>query len=194
MGYSTNIKTLEAQLDNLAMLRQGKACAWTVAPNESHRFAYKIREALWIARNVPEARNKYPELARAAEHFRIEVTSSREVQARAARSTVDAEVRPLGGGVTTGLEAAGPPKALMGPQTAASIIQTWMDTQPSNERYHFPQANLTRDELLKLHGWAVQQGWIFFESDGAITLQRKTLDVAEFAWSPEDLNEGMEED
>lgn len=188
MGYSTNVSTLELQLDHLKMLREGKACIWTVEPNDVHRFAYKIREALWIARNVAEARRKYPELAQAAEHFRIEMVNSRQVQARPARGTPAASVEALGV-ATSGGELAGPARSMMGPQTAASIIQTWMDTQPSNDKYHFPQANLSHSEMLKLHSWATKQGWIFFESQGQITLQRKSRDLEGLSWSPEDLNE-----
>jgi len=186
MGYSTNISTLEAQLENLAMLREGKGCIWSTS--DPFRFAYKIREALWIARNVRGAKEKYPELEIAARNFTIEVVGDNQVQARTYGGIPAAVITPLSGEGVGGSshDIAGPTRRTKGIQTAASIIQTWLDTQPSNDRYHFPQATLTPNELLKLHSWATQNHLIFFESDGAITLQRKTLDLIEYAWSPED--------
>lgn len=188
MGYSTNISTLEAQMEHLAMLRKGLACVWTVDPAVAPTFAYKIREALWIAANIPAARDKYPDLAKVHGHFKIVITGPGRVEAQVKQSRYAASLEPLRGGVsTTGGELAGKARPMMGPQTASSIIQAWLDTQPSNDKYFFPQAQLSPQELMKLHAWSSSRGWIFFESNGAITLQPKSSDVAEFAWSPEDL-------
>lgn len=186
MGYSTNKQTLIAMLPELELLKQGKSCIWTV--DDSRKYAYKIREALYIARLY---KKEFPELAIAADMFRIEVLSDTQVQARIAKGTTAAKVQAVGGVVNTGMEEAGPSKRMSGPQTASTIIQTWLDTQPSNDKYFFPEARLSRDELLKLHSWASAQGWIFFVDSitGGLTLQRTSRDLEAFSWAPEDLND-----
>lgn len=186
MGYSTNKQTLISMLPELELLKQGKQCIWTV--ENSKHFAYKVREALYIARLYQK---EFPELAIAADMFRIEVLSDSQVQARLAKGTTAARVKAVGGVVNTGMEEAGPSKRMAGPQTATTIIQTWLDSQPSNDKFFFPEAKLSREELLKLHSWAVKQGWLFFVDSwtGGLTLQRKTHELEAFAWGPEDLHD-----
>lgn len=188
MAYSTSRKTLDKQLPNLQYLEAGKACVWRNLVGKAPWFSYKIREALYIAKLYPES---YPNLAKAADAFRIEVVDANTVQAVLSA--------PYGGtGIiiegTQGQTAvnqiadATKPYEKMGKQTAASIIESWLKVQPSNTIMSFPQANLEPEDLIRLHKWASAQGWIFFEADGAITLQRETRDLKEFSWSPDDLS------
>jgi hypothetical protein len=189
MGYSQSIQTLEARRAEglLQDLEQGQGCVWTVEPGvRPSDFAYKIREALFIARQHPQ---RYPALADAQQRFTIEVLNNRQVQARLKR------------GVTTGAIISGVPSplpaqgletvekgsgTLMGPQTAESIVQYWLNNQPSNASMLFPQAYLTGSDKLTLHRFLSQHHWLFFEAqDGAITVQPHQADLAEFAWSPE---------
>jgi hypothetical protein len=187
MGYSTSRQTLNQMLSDLELLAEGKGCIWRVDPNEAHKFAYKVREALYIASLYPD---EYPVLASARDEFVIEITSSREVQARKARGKSTASVRPFEG-VNTGLEEGGLIKRLIGAHTAESIIQSWTEVQPNNDRFFFPEANLPEDDLIRLHQWAETKKLIFFVSqDGGLTLQKYDSSLDGLSWSPEDLREG----
>jgi hypothetical protein len=190
MGYSTSKQTLNQMLPDLTLLAEGKGCIWKVDPNEAHKYAYKIREALYIASLYPD---EYPELVRARDEFVIEITSSREVQARKARGKSTASVRPFEG-VNTGLEEGGIAKRLVGAHTAASIIQAWTEVQPNNDRFFFPEAELLDDDLVVLHRWAETKKLIFFVSqDGGLTLQRYDSSLDGLSWSPEDLREDSDD-
>lgn len=195
MGYSRSPKTLEAIRPLLDDLERGLACVWEVAPGEEHKWAYKVREALYIARLFPD---RYPALAQAADAFKVEVAERGRVRAVTAGNTLQPKV--LGSAVpivSQGLDDDQPGLAhkvrsvsLTGSQTAASIMKAWYLSQPSNHPLYFPQAVLDRQELLELYRLAADQHLIFFESEGAITLQRTTMDLMDLAWSPEDLDDG----
>ena len=188
MGYSRSVQTLINMLPHLELLHQDRPCKWTTEPGGAHKFAYKLREALYIARLYA---GQFPELARAADRYRIEILSDRQVQARPAAGTTAATVETLPvATVTTGMEVAGGPRQMSGPQSAASIMQTWLDAQPTNDKFYFAEARLSNDELLKLHRWAKEQKLLFFVDDqsGGLNLQKEDRDLADFAWSPEDLN------
>jgi hypothetical protein len=192
MGYSTSKETLMQRLPDLQLLIQGKGCIWTVEPHDrADKFAYKIREALYIASLYPD---EFPELVSARENFVIEVVSVREVQARKSKGKAPASVRPFSG-YNTGLEDIGLPKRVIGAHTADTIIQSWLDTQPSNDRYFFPEANLPAEELLKLHEWAETKKLLFFvASDGALTLQKYDSSLDGLSWGPADLEINPEEE
>jgi hypothetical protein len=195
MGYSESIATLETRRAEglLTDLEQGKGCSWTVRPGvRPADFAYKIREALWIASKHPIA---YPELAKAHSIFKIEVIGPNKVQARIKRSTTEGAII-AGEANNTGLETAEKGSGtLQGTQTADSIIQHWLDNQPSNASIFFPEAMLSEPDKLRLFNWASSRGWMFFEAlNGAITLQREDPKTREFAWSPEPEEEEELED
>jgi hypothetical protein len=103
MAYSESEKTLEKIRPQLARLEAGNACIWTGLKGisgGSRRFAYKLREGLFIA-------------------------------------TV-------------------------------------------------PQANLSREEKLKLHTWATGRHLMLFIADARVTMQPYTTNLAGLEWSPAD--------
>jgi hypothetical protein len=183
MGYSTSRQTLERMRSSLNVLASGKPCSWQTEPNESHKVAYKIREALYIARLYPD---EYPDLARAARDFRISVVSSREVIAERIGNHSLATVKELVFGTDKPSLDLTQQKVEL--PEAANIVSAWMK-KPDGKHY-FPQVNLSPEELLKLYNWSQAYDLIFFVAgDGSITLQPRSEDVQEFAWSPEDLEE-----
>lgn len=196
MGYSDNRKTLDRIRPMLINLEMGNGDLWTANPNITAKaLAYQIREALHIASLFPEA---YPELARAAKTFKIQIVKSGkggQVQAVLTdKQTGLPAVSEGGAGVIThGLEPAGPnPLKVMGKQTAASIIEHMLKVQkvqPTNGQFHFPEAHLKREEMLKLYSWCHKQTppWLLLAADGSVTIARKSRDITEeLAWSPED--------
>jgi hypothetical protein len=182
MGYSTSRQTLIKMLPELEFLSTGKSCVWTTEPNESHRVAYKIREALYIARLYA---SEFPELARAARDFRITVTSSREVQAvRVGAHTINS-VKEL---FSESVPVIDLKQLKVEEATAASLIDSWL-ANPEGKHY-FPQAGLSGEELRKLYAWSQSQGLVFFvATDGSVTLQVTEPSLEDFAWDPTDLDE-----
>lgn len=189
MGYSTSVeRTLIPLLPLLEPLKTGP-CVWKAkddgSPAPAKRLAYKLREGLYIAKLN---KDQYPELAAAAETYRIEIVNTHTVQARQAASPTEAEVL-VGVAPIQGLEKAGRAAATSGQQTAESIIAAWKSAQPSSEPMHFPQANLGEEELLKLYQLVqgLEPEWVFFEFSGAITLKKPSLGEADLSWSPADI-------
>lgn len=190
MGYSRNPKTLEAgiQMGWFDQLLKGENCSWTVKDLDVETFAYKIREGLRIASIYPQ---RFPELAAAHGLFKIQVVD---------RETVQAIYRPRGTGTTAsgvsgsvvvhGLEGGErAPTDVAGQQTAATVVQAWHNTQPSNTPMKFPNANMEREELIKLYDWAKKRtpAWyMFVAANGALTLMPATRDMAGLEWTPED--------
>lgn len=190
MGYSTNPRTLDQIRPLLDNLEKGLSCTWEVSAGSENKWAYKVREALYIARLY---KDRYPALAQAADAFKIEIAQRGVVRAVPAGNTLEPRVLSSGGPVTVnhGIDGDTPGLAhktrsvsLTGPQSAESILHAWFMTQPSNQPLYFPDAALDHNELIKLHGLASDQNLIFFESEGAITLQHRTADLVEFAWDP----------
>ena len=187
MGYSKSKKTLEKIRPQLAQLELGLNASWRTQEGGADFFAYKVREALFIAKLY---REEYLELAKMADTTRVVVVSPSLVETKAAVGTPEAVIQSGNAAVVVqGLAEGGREPSTTSPHTAAAVIAEWQRRQPSNDKLHFPQANLPREELLKLHTWAsnLTPSWLFFEFDGAITLQPYSRDVAELSWSPEDL-------
>ena len=186
MAYSESRKTLAKVRPYLADLEKGVGTKWTLQEHGSARhFAYKIREGLYIGSLYPE---EFPELALAHATFRIEIVGRQIVQAVFKNRTLDGSVA---GTVTVhGLEGAERgPTTLAGEQTAASMIGAWHNAQPSNTPMTFPQANLNREELEKLHRWAEARTprWLLMVADGGrITLTPYTRDLDGLGWDPTD--------
>jgi hypothetical protein len=193
MAYSESKKTLDKIRPQLQKLEIGEECVWTGLKGiagGSQRFAYKLREGLYIARQHP---SDYPDLARAAENFRIERIDADKVQAvLAPKGTNETPVlskaaKPAETVVNQGMAEAGKaPVNRVGPQTAASIIQAWHDVQPSNSPLTFPQAALGREEKVKLYQWAIQRHLLIFIADSRVTMQPFTSNLAGLNWTPED--------
>jgi hypothetical protein len=188
MSYSKSLKTLQSRLPLLDKLQQGVGDQWVLSEHSDvDKFAYQIREALYIA---DLNAGLYPELALAHQKFRIEIVDRRTVQAvlRPEPTIVEGRNSPT---VTTHGLVHGEKSApdLMGPQTAASIIQAWHNMQPSNTPMHFPQANLDEDELERLYKWGMsrQPEWLLFVGlSGQLTLRMRQGNEGGNNWEPGD--------
>lgn len=205
-GYSKNPLTAEKMLPVLGPIIRGELCTWQTNEGEADYFAYKVREALFVARLHKDRfqkiwdesldPNNYPvddedmiagdllAIAKMAERIRIVVTSRSTVEARFAKGTPEALVLASGATPTSGYENPGRSVVTITKQTVWSVKEAWKAAQPSNTPLHFPNAGLSYEELVELYGWATELGLILFEVDGALTVQRKTLDLVEFAWAP----------
>lgn len=173
MGYSKSRTTLLKMLPKLEPLERGEPCTWRVDSMSADKFAYKVREALYIARLYA---NEFPELAEAAQRYRVSVKGP---------GLVAAEPHlPMGPvlSVEGGEELSATPKEVLGPQSDLSIMEEWLDRKL--ESLHFPEANLDNEELERLYHWAERRELIFFVSDKALTLQRHDPELAEYAWKP----------
>lgn len=191
MGYSRNIQTLIDRLKWLGELQQGRACHWDLGENsDPQKFAYKVREALHVAKLFREA---YPALAEAADNFTIEVIGPRQVQARRKKGVTDVQVLTGEARPVSGLETLGKHEApqLVG---AAAVIEHVIRQQPSNDKHNFPMVSLTNEDLVRIWRWCQSQTpkWLMFVAgNGALTITRWTRDMADLSWSPADI--GMAE-
>lgn len=207
-GYSKNPLTAEKMLPVLGPIIRGELCTWQTDEGDADYFAYKLREAFYIARLYQREFEKQASkfqlgmelpikdandaikaealaaVAKMAERIRIVVTSRSTVDARFAKGTPEALVLTSTATPTSGYENPGRSVVTITKQTVWSIKEAWKASQPSNTPLHFPNATLSYEELVELYGWATELGLILFEVDGALTVQRKTLDLIEFAWAP----------
>lgn len=182
MAYSRSESTLTKRLSDLEPLKQGRTHKWVVKDGEAWYWAGKIREALYIAREVFP--HKYPELARAGKNFTIDVLDLRTVQARPKENTSPVEVPEVslgrdGPGVTPmhGLEQAGPPgvpRTIAEPQSVTDIISYAMRALPTNDKLVFTNAIVNDQELQQLARWAASRTprWmvVYSRSTGILTL------------------------
>ena len=196
MGYSTSRLTLNAQIEagNLDQLLRGQGCRWIVQPGEASKFAYKIREALYIARLYAD---DYKTLADAAANFTIEVVNPTTVQARLTKTPTEATIltaapEPHGQppvrsqAPTHGLDIARRPITTAGQQTEFSIIDVWQKAQPSLDPIHFPDAALSNEQLERLWKWAEGRtpSLMIMVSGNGLTLSPIDEAVIEYAWRP----------
>jgi hypothetical protein len=171
----------------LSNLDQGLDAQWNLAPGMSpEMFAYKVREALYVASLFP---HEFPRLAEAHKNFKVEIVN---------RTVVQAVFRPYTGGsggvekvtVTHGLQGGeAAPTTLAGPQTAASVIAAWHATQPSNTPMKFPQAGMAKDELTKLYQWCSERTpvwYMFVDINGGLVIRPRTKDLEGLGWDPTD--------
>lgn len=190
MGYSKSKATLDKFRPFLEQVEKGGFPAWDVKEGQADKLAYRIREALYIARLYPEA---YPELARVSAGIRVVVTSPSHVEIKAAVGTPEAVLLADPGEsalAVQGIANAEKPVATQQQNmTAEQVIEAWKGQQPSNSKLTFPYANLEPAELLKLHEWSskLTPPWLMLEFDGKLTLQPWSRDIADLAWSPGDI-------
>jgi hypothetical protein len=205
-GYSTNPLTLTSikQQIDLSQLAQGLSTEWTVKVGTEDYWLYKIREALYVARLMDAGKRHLagctgepclclvPELALAARHFKLQFVRAGVIQAVPRKNSTLPQITGVSNqGLDTDPRGqfTGRTPGLLGPQTADTIMQAWFDGQPSNTSLHFPDAALEPAELLRLFQLAKDQHLIFFEHQGAITLQRYQKQMDGLHWSPEDLGD-----
>lgn len=176
MAYSSSPLTVERMLPYLEPLVEGRETFFRTEPGRSRWLAYKLREALAVAREHPE---RFPELARL--DFRFEVDSSREVRA-VPRDQTSIEV----------LSAPRPSAARMNTLSVGSaqdVIDHWEAlSEAARTKVYMPNADLSPNELHRLWQWASEAGVIFFENAGALTLMPLDEELAPLAWGPEDLD------
>lgn len=190
MAYSENRSTLDKIRPLLVKLEMGQGDLFNVPPGMSARqLAYKIREALYIA-NLFAA--DYPQLAVAAQTFKIKVVNKRQVQAVLTDKQTMAKVT-TGGTVEHGGEVAGVLSTkVMGKQTAASIIEHILNLQriqPSNAPMTWPEGALSYEEKTRLYTWCKAQtpAWLLLIADDQVTVTRPSRDMTEdLSWNPQD--------
>lgn len=187
MGYSTSITTLDKARQYLTNLEQGVGARWVLPEGASpHKFAARIREALKIAEDNPQ---HIPSLADAKRKFRIEIVDKRTVQAiyKSPQLAVEVSEVPEQGLVHS---EKGRPLDVMSPATAAQVEQVWRNVQPSNERLHFPNAQLTFEELVELYRWCKNDRkpelYMLLGTSGELTLCPYFNGVESLEWTPAD--------
>lgn len=215
-GYSKNPQTGIKMLPYLGPIVRGELCAWNTEKGQADYFAYKIREALYIARLHEEffrrmsdretAENNMIQteagaqfaqmavIAKQAERIRIVVVNPSTVEARLQKGTPEALVLTGQAAPMSGYENPGRSTVTITKQTVWSVQEAWRGQQPSNIPLHFPHAGLTYDELVQLYAWAESMHLMLFEVDGALTVQPKSLDLVGFAWSPHVVEEDIPAD
>lgn len=168
MAYSRSEETLIGMLPRLYGLRSGRGQKWTVSEGRAWWWASRIREALYIAREIFP--HKYPELARVARTFTIEVLDGQTVQARQTSNTPATAISDGDGPVGTetprkpddtpthGLELAlSVPRTIVGQHTATDIIAFCLRALPTNDKLVFTETNLSSTELDQLASWAASR-------------------------------------
>jgi hypothetical protein len=179
MGYSKSRETLEKMLPQLDQIASGNPCVWVV-DGDPHAFAYKVREALYIAKLY---RLDYPSLAQAASIFTIKIERPNRVLAVRAEET-HAYITVTGEDHEV-IEVRKENLRKQRPQTATTVMQAWLEN-PSAKQIHFPEAKLSRADLEALYQWSTKRELIFFNAGDGLTIQPYEKDLAEFAWNPED--------
>lgn len=190
MAYSESRETLDRIRPHLLKLEMGQGDLFNVPPGMSARqFAYKIREAFYIANLFP---NEYPALVKASQIFKVQVVNKRQVQCVLTDKNTMAKVT-TGGTIEHGGETAGVLSTkVMGKQTAGSIIEHVLNLQrlqPSNAPMTWPEANLSYEDKTRLYTWTKAQTppWILLIADTQVTLTRPSRDLTEdLGWNPTD--------
>jgi hypothetical protein len=208
-GYSKNPQTGIKMLPYLGPIVRGELCAWNTEKGEADYFAYKIREALYVARlhadsfgtstawydsSGKNVSDDMLALAKQAERIRIVVVNPSLVEARLQKATPEALVLTGQAAPMSGYENPGRSTVTLAKQTVWSIQEAWRGQQPSNTPLHFPHAGLSYDELVELYTWAESMHLMLFEADGALTIQPKSLDLLQYAWSPRVVEEDVPAD
>lgn len=214
-GYSKNPQTGIKMLPYLGPIVKGELCAWNTEKDQADYFAYKIREALYVARlhedlfiervrtlPLDELRNtlawqhadQMAALAKQAERIRIVVVNPSLVEARLQKGTPEALVLTGQAAPMSGYENPGRSTVTLAKQTVWSVQEAWRGQQPSNTPLHFPHAGLAYEELVELYAWAESMHLMLFEVEGALTLQPKSLDLLQYAWSPRVVEEDVPAD
>lgn len=163
MAYSRSESTLRRILPELQPLAEGRTHKWNTDNGRAWWYAGKIREGLYIAREIYP--HKYPKLALAAEHYTVEVLDDHTVQARPTANTPATAIsdgdgpkgaeHPAPGYPTHGLElVGGVPRTIVGQKTATDIIAFCLRAMPTNDKLVFTEVELTNEELNQIARWA----------------------------------------
>lgn len=179
MGYSKSPFTVNKHRPHIAGLAEGKAVRWGAPfPDnvDAWGWAYKVRECLHIIKRYPA---KFPDFHRFASRYTVEVLDDTTVQATLAESPVMEQAVTIGHETPIhGLQTASTlALTIPGCRSAMEIINHWLKVQPSSEKLHYPEAQLSDDELRKLVRWAanIQPPWMVLQAKGtnSITLMKE---------------------
>jgi hypothetical protein len=184
MGYGLNPEVVEQRRSMLTELEAGRPQSWTCepTPQETRRFAFRIREALRIAERYE---SRFPGLAAASRLFAIVEVADGLVEARFKGKTGTATIPDI---PTHGLEPQGNPVPNLGLSTAEQVIQVWKDHLPSSDPIHFINTHLDVLEMTKLYNWS--QVWkprlmlLVDEQAKKLTVSLNDMSVKEFTWQP----------
>lgn len=157
MGYSKSRVTLNRRMKEYPSffdaIAHQQVARLVGKPDESATLAYKLREALYVA---SVHKQHYPELASAHDCYAIEILDARTVQARPKKSSTEdgppmAEKTPVQGLDVAG--DAGAPQIISGLKTATDVIAHCIRRLPTNDSFHFPDAELSDADLEKVWRW-----------------------------------------
>lgn len=178
MGYSRSPDTLIRRLALIEPLAEGGSVTWQTTPGEEHRVAYKIREALRVARQYKE---DFPHLAPLGERYRISIQGPGLIVAQEINPEPEVRVVVPADGRTTAIL-----PLPDGATTSTQIVQFLIDSAPESARkINFPNAKLPPDELRKLYAWTNTTGWLVFVSEQGITLLQYDAELRDVAFNPE---------
>lgn len=182
MGYSTNPQTLEEIRPQLDKLEKGQPDTFTVAPPMTPaQWAYRIREAFYIARRYPL---RYPNLASASQKFKVQVVGSDRVAVVPKESFIPELVTKA-----QDMERSAPVLSLArGTDQVQAIIET-VEKDQTRSSYRF-ETILPKEELTRLLLWCQQTSnprRILLVADEKITLALATASLTpDIEWSPDD--------
>ena len=177
MGYSTNTITVERMRDYLRALEPGEPVTFTVRGGQAKYFAYKLREALAIVRQQPDV---YPGLPT---DYRVTIDSFNRVLV-VPRPVLAAEV------LITADEPQSTSVFTEGTKRGIEeIVAEWNREGRTSRKLYFSSINLKELELVALWQWAQENNVLIFENAGSLTLVPFDEDMAEFAWTPDDLED-----
>jgi len=188
MGYRESLSVLEESLEMLEPLTQGEQCFWPTPVEEEKALAFRIREALWIARNL--GAEKYPTLSKEASNYRIKITgkggvlavrkfpsaSPKKFDAHASfPSTEDWQSRLL---TTTEFD-----------QASLITIVGILKQEKETKTFHFTDAVVTNSDLINLSDWvqSYRPDLLLFWDDTNVILKPFSEELAPLAFSPSDL-------
>lgn len=211
MAYSTSPKTVEKMQPKLRALEQGKPCSWQVKPQDLQFEVYKIREALYAANANAK---RFPLLARAYQVFTVRAHPPDRITAYLKRN---AELVPIEHVEESSVGKAGERivevvplqrdlpleesadeliplevdviDSIDGPQSHFTVLEAWSAKQGKVRALHFPEAELSVDQLLRLYRWAkLQQPELMLMTEPpepGLTLSRIDPEVEEYQWRPD---------
>lgn len=190
MPYSTNPDRLVQLLPYMAHLVQGQNCFWNLEGRKvtAQVFAYRIREALTIARLHAD---KFPQVAAIADDVVIEVDNHcvlakfgkvlnaplpQSIADYAAQQAQFASERPVVA-----------PMQIR--YTLETVSALWAKRQGTS--VNLPAYIPTNDELLRLYDWAsVQEPPVMLmPSDAALTLVAHDDELEGMNWTPDEMED-----
>jgi hypothetical protein len=179
MAYSTNPITVERMLPYLEPLRGGNEVKYK-APGRARWLAYRIREALAVAKLHPE---RFPDFAALGDTLRVLVRGFDEVHV-VHKQRIEVEALPQWAeSPAPAARAEAVVREVISPEV---IVQEWVREGRGGDKLYFPNADLDREALLQLHEWAQEAGVLLFENLGALTLMplAGNEELREFTWDP----------